>query len=49
MIARTIHFAGVPTGQSEPEDTLADLVFTANIKLNANQKAIQWGRIKQLY
>ena len=38
-----------PTGQSEPEDALADLVFTANIKLNANQKAIQWGRIKQLY
>ena len=38
-----------PTGQSEPEDALADLVFTANIRLNANQKAIQWGRIKQLY
>ena len=38
-----------PAGQSEPEDALADLVFTANIKLNANQKAIQWGRIKQLY
>ena len=38
-----------PTGQTEPEDALADLVFTANIKLNANQKAIQWGRIKQLY
>ena len=38
-----------PTGQTEPADALADLVFTANIKLNANQKAIQWGRIKQLY
>ena len=38
-----------PAGQSEPQDALADLVFTANIKLNANQKAIQWGRIKQLY
>ena len=38
-----------PTGQTEPEDALADMVFTANIKLNANQKAIQWGRIKQLY
>ena len=38
-----------PTGQSEPADALADLVFTANIKLNANQKAVQWGRIKQLY
>ena len=38
-----------PTGQTEPKDALADLVFTANIKLNANQKAIQWGRIKQLY
>lgn len=38
-----------PTGQSEPEDALADLVFTANIRLNPNQKAIQWGRIKQLY
>ncbi len=38
-----------PAGQSEPEDALADLVFTANIRLNANQKAIQWGRIKQLY
>ena len=38
-----------PTGQTEPAEALADLVFTANIKLNANQKAIQWGRIKQLY
>ena len=38
-----------PTGQTEPADALADLVFTANIKLNENQKAIQWGRIKQLY
>lgn len=38
-----------PIGQTEPADALADLVFTANIKLNPNQKAIQWGRIKQLY
>ncbi len=38
-----------PVGQTEPEDALADLVFTANIKLDANQKAIQWGRIKKLY
>ncbi len=38
-----------PTGQTEPNDALADLVFIANIKLSENQKAIQWGRIKQLY
>ena len=38
-----------PAGQTEPKDALADLVFTANIKLNEHQKAIQWGRIKQLY
>ena len=38
-----------PIGQTEPEDALADLVFTANIKINENQKAMQWGRIKQLY
>ena len=37
-----------PTASTE-EDTLADLMFTAKLKLNTNLKAMQWGSIKSLY
>lgn len=42
-------FGWEPVGQTESEDFLADLVFTARLKPNNNQKAIQWGGIKSLY
>lgn len=34
---------------STEENTLADLVFTAKLKLNTNLRAMQWGSIKSLY
>ena len=34
---------------ADEENALADLVFTAKIKPNVNQKVEQWGRIKSLY
>ncbi|MCZ6676160.1 MAG: hypothetical protein O7E52_02805 [Candidatus Poribacteria bacterium] len=41
-------FTWAPEGQTRSDD-LADLVFTAELKLNQNQKAMPWGRIKSLY
>jgi hypothetical protein len=38
-----------PIGLTESEESLADLVFSAKLKPNENQKAVQWGRIKSLY
>ena len=38
-----------PEGYTEETDYLADLVFTAKIEPNRQQKLIQWGRIKSLY
>lgn len=34
---------------STEDNTLADLVFTSKLKLDANLKAMQWGSIKSLY
>ena len=38
-----------PAGYTEHEDRLPDLVFTAQLKPVANQKAVRWGEIKSLY
>lgn len=41
--------AWAPSGYTEDSSMLPDLVFTAEIKPNTQQKLIQWGRIKSLY
>ena len=38
-----------PEGYTEENEYLPDLVFTAKIEPNRQQKLIQWGRIKSLY
>jgi hypothetical protein len=38
-----------PEGYTEETEYVADLVFTAKIEPNRQQKLIQWGRIKSLY
>ena len=38
-----------PEGYTEENDYLPDLVFTAKIEPNRQQKLIQWGHIKSLY
>ncbi len=38
-----------PAGYTADDNMLPDLVFTAEIKPNTQQKLIQWGRIKSLY
>lgn len=38
-----------PDGYTEENEFIADLVFTARIEPNKQQKLIQWGRIKSLY
>ena len=38
-----------PDGLTEENDFLPDLIFTAKIEPNKQQKLIQWGRIKSLY
>ena len=38
-----------PDGYTEENEFLPDLVFTARIEPNKQQKLIQWGRIKSLY
>lgn len=38
-----------PAGYTDQEDRLPDLVFTAQLKPVANQKAVRWGEIKSLY
>ncbi len=39
----------LPEGYTEENELLPDLVFTAKIEPNKQQKLIQWGRIKSLY
>ncbi len=41
--------AWAPTGYTEENTRLGDLVFTAKIEPNRQQKLIQWGKIKSLY
>lgn len=41
--------AWAPEGYTEDDEMLPDLVFTAKIEPNTQQKLIQWGRIKSLY
>lgn len=41
--------AWAPVGYTEHEFRLPDLVFTASINPNAQQKLIRWGQIKSLY
>lgn len=41
--------AWAPEGYTEDDERLPDLVFTAKIEPNTQQKLIQWGRIKSLY
>lgn len=41
--------AWAPEGYTEDNSMLPDLVFTAEIQPNTQQKLIQWGRIKSLY
>lgn len=41
--------AWAPEGYTEEYEYLPDLVFTAKIEPNKQQKLIQWGRIKSLY
>ena len=41
--------AWAPEGYTEEYEYMADLVFTAKIEPNKQQKLIQWGRIKSLY
>ena len=41
--------AWAPEGYTEQNDRLPDLVFTAKINPNAQQKLIRWGQIKRLY
>jgi len=41
--------AWAPEGYTEADEMLPDLVFTAKIEPNTQQKLIQWGRIKSLY
>lgn len=38
-----------PEGYADQDNFLPDLVFTAAIKRNENQKVTQWARIKKLY
>ena len=38
-----------PPGYTEDDLSLPDLVFTAKLKPNTNQKVLQWGRIKSFY
>lgn len=38
-----------PEGYTEEYEDIPDLVFTARIEPNKQQKLIQWGRIKSLY
>lgn len=38
-----------PEDYTEQDDRLPDLVFTAKINPNAQQKLIRWGQIKRLY
>ncbi len=41
--------AWAPDGYTVENEFIADLVFTARIEPNKQQKLIQWGRIKSLY
>lgn len=41
--------AWAPDGYTEQDNRLPDLVFTARINPNAQQKLIRWGQIKSLY
>ena len=41
--------AWAPEGYTEQNDRMPDLVFTAKINPNAQQKLIRWGQIKRLY
>ncbi len=41
--------AWAPVGYTEQDDRLPDLVFTAKIDPNVQQKLIRWGQIKRLY
>ncbi len=41
--------AWAPDGYTEADEFLPDLVFTARIEPNKQQKLIQWGRLKSLY
>lgn len=41
--------AWAPEGYTEKDNRLPDLVFTARINPNAQQKLIRWGQIKSLY
>lgn len=41
--------AWAPEGYTEQNDMLPDVVFTAKINPNAQQKLIRWGQIKSLY
>ncbi len=41
--------AWAPDGYTAENEFIADLVFTARIEPNKQQKLIQWGRIKSLY
>jgi hypothetical protein len=38
-----------PEGYTEEDEFLPDLIFTARIEPNKQQKLVQWGRIKSLY
>lgn len=38
-----------PPGYTDDDLSLPDLVFTAKLKPNTNQKVLQWGRIKSFY
>lgn len=38
-----------PPGYTDDDLSLPDLVFTAKLKPNVNQKVLQWGRIKSFY
>lgn len=38
-----------PPGYTDDNLSLPDLVFTAKLKPNTNQKILQWGRIKSFY
>ncbi len=38
-----------PEGYTEQDNMLPDIVFTAKINPNAQQKLIRWGQIKRLY
>ena len=39
----------IPEGYTEDNDFLPDLIFTARIEPNKQQKLVQWGHIKRLY